>query len=33
MPGSGDEGGMAAPILHKEPLVYDAIALKQRSYK
>ncbi|HNQ05818.1 MAG TPA: fumarate reductase/succinate dehydrogenase flavoprotein subunit [Tetrasphaera sp.] len=31
--GSGDEGGMAAPILHKEPLVYDAIALKQRSYK
>ena len=31
--GTGEEGGMAAPILHKEPLVYDAIALKQRSYK
>jgi len=26
-------GDGAAPILHKEPLVYKAIELKQRSYK
>ncbi|MGL5864841.1 MAG: fumarate reductase/succinate dehydrogenase flavoprotein subunit [Dermatophilaceae bacterium] len=30
--GDGD-GEMAAPVLHKEALVYDAIELKQRSYK
>ncbi|MGL5927513.1 MAG: FAD-binding protein, partial [Dermatophilaceae bacterium] len=30
--GNGD-GEMAAPVLHKEDLVYEAIELKQRSYK
>ena len=30
--GDGD-GEMAAPVLHKEDLVYEAIELKQRSYK
>ncbi len=31
--GSGAEGGMGAPILHKEDLTYEFIQLKQRSYK
>lgn len=32
--GGGDaDGEMAAPVLHKEDLVYEAIELKQRSYK
>jgi succinate dehydrogenase / fumarate reductase flavoprotein subunit len=30
--GDGD-GAMSAPVLHKEDLVYEAIELKQRSYK
>jgi len=30
--GDGD-GEMSAPVLHKEDLVYEAIELKQRSYK
>ncbi|GAA4397104.1 fumarate reductase/succinate dehydrogenase flavoprotein subunit [Fodinibacter luteus] len=30
--GTGD-GEMGAPVLHKEDLVYEAIELKQRSYK
>ena len=30
--GNGD-GEMGAPVLHKEDLVYEAIELKQRSYK
>jgi succinate dehydrogenase / fumarate reductase flavoprotein subunit len=30
--GDGD-GEMGAPVLHKEDLVYEAIELKQRSYK
>jgi succinate dehydrogenase / fumarate reductase flavoprotein subunit len=30
--GDGD-GEMNAPVLHKEDLVYEAIELKQRSYK
>ena len=30
--GPGD-GQMGAPVLHKEDLVYEAIELKQRSYK
>ncbi|MGE9807778.1 MULTISPECIES: fumarate reductase/succinate dehydrogenase flavoprotein subunit [unclassified Janibacter] len=28
-----EHGGDGAPVLHKEPLVYEAIELKQRSYK
>ena len=31
--GSGDEGEMGPPVLHKEDLVYEFIELKQRSYK
>ena len=30
---NGEFGNMGAPVLHKEDLVYDAIELKQRSYK
>jgi succinate dehydrogenase / fumarate reductase flavoprotein subunit len=30
--GNGD-GEMGPPVLHKEDLVYEAIELKQRSYK
>ena len=30
--GNGD-GEMGAPVLHKEDLAYEAIELKQRSYK
>ena len=30
---NGAFGAMGAPVLHKENLVYDAIELKQRSYK
>jgi succinate dehydrogenase / fumarate reductase flavoprotein subunit len=34
-PGESESGfgGMGAPVLHKEDLVYEAIELKQRSYK
>ncbi len=28
-----DSGTMGPPVLHKEDLVYQAIELKQRSYK
>ncbi|MGL4744066.1 MAG: fumarate reductase/succinate dehydrogenase flavoprotein subunit [Dermatophilaceae bacterium] len=31
--GGGGDGEMTAPVLHKEDLVYDAIEVKQRSYK
>jgi len=30
---NGEFGAMGPPVLHKEDLVYDAIELKQRSYK
>jgi succinate dehydrogenase / fumarate reductase flavoprotein subunit len=32
-PDVGTAYGMGAPVLHKEPLVYEFIELKQRSYK
>ena len=31
--GADGSGNMAAPVLHKEDLAYEAIQLKQRSYK
>jgi succinate dehydrogenase / fumarate reductase flavoprotein subunit len=31
--GGDGHGEMSAPVLHKEDLVYEAIELKQRSYK
>jgi len=31
--GGSGEGEMGNPVLHKEDLVYEAIELKQRSYK
>ncbi|MFV0464239.1 MAG: fumarate reductase/succinate dehydrogenase flavoprotein subunit [Nostocoides sp.] len=31
--GSGGDGDFGTPALHKEPLTYDFIELKQRSYK
>ena len=31
--GSGRDGDFGAPVLHKEPLTYEFIELKQRSYK
>jgi succinate dehydrogenase / fumarate reductase flavoprotein subunit len=31
--GGGGDGEMGRPVLHKEDLVYEAIELKQRSYK
>jgi succinate dehydrogenase / fumarate reductase flavoprotein subunit len=31
--GGNGEGGMGAPVLHKEDLTYEFIQLKQRSYK
>ena len=32
-PGEGDEHAMETPILHKEPLTYEFVEMKQRSYK
>ena len=32
-PGESEDHVMGTPILHKEPLVYEYVEMKQRSYK